>query len=147
MRINDFGPNGARETQRFRAHDGSVLAAALSAIFSQSILQPQRQALQLSLSFFVAAVGFFALMSIVYDFHDCPYPSRNYPYFTSGRLLLGMLIPFSLLMVCGINQMLKRFKDAAKFSVLTALILIMFALEVATNWPAFSNEYNWFHLP
>jgi branched-subunit amino acid transport protein len=124
-----------------------LLAAALSAIFSQGILQPQRQALQLSLSFFVAAVGFFALMSIVYDFHDCPYPSRDYPYFTSGRLLLGVLIPFSLLIVCGINQMLKRFKDAAKFSVLTALILIMFALEVATNWPAFSNEYNWFHLP
>ena len=125
----------------------ALLATAMPAIFSRNTFQPQRQALQLSLLCFVAAVGFFALMSIVYDFHDCPYPSRDYPYFTSGRLLLGALIPFSLLIVCGIDQILKRYRDPAKFSILAALILIMLALETVTNWRIFSNEYNWFHLP
>jgi len=27
------------------------------------------------------------------------------------------------------------------------MILAMLILETATNWRAFSNEYNWFHLP
>ena len=27
------------------------------------------------------------------------------------------------------------------------LISMMLAVEITTDWPVFSNEYNWFHLP
>lgn len=86
-------------------------------------------------------------MSIIYDFHNCPYPSRAHPYFTSGRLLLGALIPFLLFIVYGLDRLLARFEDVTKFITLAAIVLTMLLLETATNWPAFSSDYNWFHLP
>jgi hypothetical protein len=126
-----------------------LLASALPALSPQSsaVTSIQRHVLQLSLACFVAGLGFFGLMSIIYDFHDCPYPSRAHPYFTSGRLLLGALIPFLLLIVYGLDRLLARFEDLTKFIMLAAIVLTMLMLETATNWPAFSSDYNWFHLP
>lgn len=106
----------------------------------------QRHALLLGLVCFIAALGFFALSSIIYDFHDSYNPSREHPYFHAGRMMLGTLIPFLLLMVYALDRMLDRFGVTAKFISLAAIISVMFVAEVATNWPVFSNEYNWFHL-
>ncbi len=119
---------------------------SLLAQFSKASLQ-QRRVLQLGLACFIAALGFFALMSIIYDFHDCPYPSREHPYFTSGRLLLGALVPFFLLIVYGLDRVLDRFGKMAKFVTLAAMISAMVAAEITTDWQVFSNPYNWFHLP
>jgi hypothetical protein len=119
---------------------------ALSPRFSNEGPQ-QRYALRISLLCFLAMLGFFALLSLMYDFHNCPYPSRQYPYFTSGRLLLGALIPFLLLVVCGLDRLLRRFGNATKFATLTIIILAMLALEISTDWAVFSNDFNWFHLP
>lgn len=107
----------------------------------------QRQALRFSLGCLAAALGFFALLSIIYDFHNCPAPSRQFPYFQAGRMLLGMLIPFLLLFVYGLDRALDRFGNGMKFSTLGAIVSAMLALEIATDWRVFSNEYNWFHLP
>ncbi|HSY44297.1 MAG TPA: hypothetical protein VK811_10340, partial [Candidatus Acidoferrum sp.] len=108
---------------------------------------PQRRALQLSMVCFLAELGFLALFSIAYDYHDCPYPSRWHPFWTSGRLLLGTLIPILLLMVYGLDRLLARFGNAAKFSTLAAMILGMLVVEIATDWQVFSNPFNWYHLP
>ncbi|HEY1490538.1 MAG TPA: hypothetical protein VGF90_05815, partial [Verrucomicrobiae bacterium] len=67
-------------------------------------------------------------------------------YFTSGRLMLGALIPFLLLFVYGIDRALKKFSDAVKFFALAAMILFMLVSEIATDWPVFSSQYNWFHM-
>ncbi len=107
----------------------------------------QRQVLWFSLACFLAMLGFFALLSVIYDFHGCSNPSRAHPFFREGRLLLGVLIPFLLLFVYGLDQLLRRFRTATKFATLASMILIMFVVEIATDWPAFSNQYNWFHLP
>jgi hypothetical protein len=107
----------------------------------------QRQALRFSLGCVIAALGFFALLSIAYDFHDSPAPSRQYPFLDVGRMLLGMLIPFLLLFVYGLDRALNRFGHAAKFVTLGAIISAMLALEITTDWHVFPNEYNWFHLP
>ena len=61
--------------------------------------------------------------------------------------MLGVLIPFLTLIVYGLDRLLSRFGNTVKLAVLGAMIPGMLALEIATNWPAFSNEYNWFHLP
>jgi hypothetical protein len=125
-----------------------LLVAALPALLPRfSNINPRQcYALRLSLACFTAALGFFALISIIYDFGDCIYPSRINPYFTSGRLLLGTLIPFSLLFIFGMDRALNRLGNAAKFIALTMMASAILALEIATDWPVFSNEYNWFHL-
>jgi hypothetical protein len=125
-----------------------LIAAALPALFrSSNLTSIQRQALQLALACFLAGLGFFALMSVVYDFHDGVNPSSAHPYFTAGRLLLGALIPFLLLVVYGLNRLLGRLEQAWKFTALTVIISAMFILEIASDWPAFCSQYNWFHLP
>jgi hypothetical protein len=113
---------------------------------SKTIAAPQSQALCFGFGCFAAAVTFLGFLSIIYDFQDCFYPSSEHPYFTSGRLMLGALIPFLLLFVFGLDQLLKQFGNAVKFSVLAAIILSMLASEIATDWPVFSNPYNWFHM-
>jgi hypothetical protein len=125
-----------------------LIGAAVPAMFRRySADAAQRRALRISLACFAASLGFFAVLSVIYDFHNCPAPSRQYPYFTAGRMLLGMLIPFLMLIVYGLDRLLWRLGTVVKFAVLAAMILGMLALEITTNLPAFSNEYNWFHLP
>jgi len=106
----------------------------------------QRQALWLALSAFLAVMVFLAFLSIIYDFHDCPNPSREHPYFTSGRLLLGALVPFQLLLVFGIDRALGYFGNLTKFLVLAGMVLFMLISEITVDWPVFSSQYNWFHM-
>jgi hypothetical protein len=113
---------------------------------SKNSTTPQRQALWLSFGCFAAAVLFLGLLSIIYDFQDCFYPSRAHPYFTSGRLMLGALIPFLLLFVFGLDRALKNFGNAAKFSALALIIFFMLIVEITIDWPIFLNPYNWFHM-
>lgn len=114
--------------------------------FSQ-IAQSQRMALYLSLASITAAVAFSGFLSLIYDFHDYPGPSRAHPYFTFGRHLLGALIPFMLLFTFGINRAFDRFGNIAKFSVIAAIISFMLVVEITIDWPVFSNPFNWYHLP
>jgi hypothetical protein len=109
---------------------------------------PQRRALWFSFFACLAAVAFLGFLSIIYDFHDCICPSRERPFWTAGRLLLGALIPFSLLFVHGLDRILGRLKldDSSKFRVLGSLLIFMLVAETVTNWPVFANEYNWFHM-
>ncbi len=113
---------------------------------SKNSTAPQRQALRLGFACFAAAVAFLGFLSLIYDFQDCFYPSRAHPYFTSGRLMLGALIPFLLLFVHGLDRALKNFGNVVKFSVLAGFILFMLATEIAIDWPVFPNPYNWFHM-
>lgn len=120
-----------------------ALAFAVGGLFR---LSSQRIALRFSSACVTAMFTFFALLSVKYDFQDCFYPSREHPFFVSGRLMLGALIPFLLLFAFGLDQLLKKFGNAAKFAALTALLLFMLAAEITIDWRIFPNEYNWFHL-
>ena len=107
----------------------------------------QRQALWFGFESFIAAAGFLGFLSIIYDFQDCFYPSRAHPYFTSGRLMLGALIPFLLLFVYGLDCALNWLKARwVKPVVLIGMILFMLISEIATDRMMFSNAYNWFHM-
>jgi Predicted membrane protein (DUF2142) len=109
--------------------------------------QPPQDALWLAFGNLVASVAFLGFLSIIYDFHNCTYPSREHPYFASGRLMLGALMPFILLFIFGLDRALSPVKNnLVKPLVLLGIILFMFVSEIITNWPAFSNAYNWFHL-
>ena len=107
---------------------------------------PQRAAVGLAFSCLAAALAFFALLSVEYDFQDCFYPSREHPFFVSGRLMLGLLVPFLILFACGLDRLLKNFQGATRFFVLGALLAFMLASEITIDWSIFPNAYNWFHL-
>ena len=107
----------------------------------------RRQALFLALTGFLAGIVFLGFLSLLYDFHDCPYPSRIYPYFASGRLLSGSLIPFALLYMYGVDCLFSRFKtDWPRWLAMAAVVLICTASEIAITLPVFGSQYNWFHL-
>lgn len=114
---------------------------------SRSVTTSQRRELWFGFGIFAAAVMFLGLLSVMYDFHDCFYPSREHPYFTSGRLILGALIPFLILFLYGLDCALGWIKiRRGKWLVLAGLVLFLLISEIATDWPAFSSQYNWFHM-
>jgi hypothetical protein len=127
---------------------GGLMGVTMFVMFRRPAIMPKSQRLELGLALacIAAAVGFLAGLSVVFDFHDCFYPSRAHPYFTSGRLMLGAMIPFLLLFTCGLSYLLDKFSDIVKFAVLTGFILFMLASEVTIDWPVFASAYNWFHL-
>jgi len=93
----------------------------------------------------VTSVGFLALLSIQFDFGNCVNPSRGHPYFTSGRLLSGALIPFALLYVYGISFLLRRVSAVLPLVVLGAIVVFVTTSEVFVNRGVFASEHNWFH--
>jgi hypothetical protein len=114
---------------------------------SNAVTKPQRQALWFGFGTFAAGVAFLGFLSIIYDFHNCFYPSREHPYFTSGRLIGGALIPFLLLFIFGMDRVLAPVKRAwARPLALIAMLLFMLISEIVTDWPVFSCEYNWYHM-
>ena len=125
-----------------------ALAFTLAALLRRppQFSTPQRAAVWFSFACLVAMFAFFALLSVKYDFHDCFYPSTEKPFFVSGRLMLGMLVPFLILFACGLDRLMKNFGGFTKFFVLFALLAFMLASEISIDWNIFPNEYNWFHL-
>jgi hypothetical protein len=125
-----------------------LIGLSIGWLYSQrTTFKLQHQVLLLSAACVFSELFFFAGMSAIYDFGDCPNPSREHPYFAAGRMMLGALIPFILLIVFGLDLCLTRLQNRSKYYVLAVIMLSILALETATAWPVFFNEYNWFHLP
>ena len=125
-----------------------LIGLSIAWLYSQrKTFKLPHQVLLFSAACVFSELFFFAWMSVIYDFGDCPNPSREHPYFAAGRMMLGMLIPFLLLIVFGLDLCLARLQNRSKYYVLAMIVLMMLALETATAWPVFFNEYNWFHLP
>jgi len=126
----------------------SLVIAALVALlprFKQASGR-QRQALTLAFLNVAVAVAFLGFLSVICDFHNNFNPSREHPYFTLGRLMLGALIPFLLLYLYGLDRALNRLSLQTKFVALTLLILFMLVSEITADWAVFFSRYNWFHM-
>ena len=106
---------------------------------------PQRVALSFAILTCLATLAFFALLSIKYDFRDCFYPSRVHPFFVSGRLMLGVLVPFMVLFAAGLERLTRNFQANSKYLLLVFFLVFLAASEATTNWVVFPNVYNWFH--
>ena len=87
------------------------------------------------------------MLSIIFDFGRCLYPSRSYPYFASGRLLGGAVIPFMLLYVYGLDRALRFNRSGAvRYLALGGIGLVVTTSEVILSLPIFSSPYNFFHM-
>jgi hypothetical protein len=94
---------------------------------------------------FLAGVAFLALLSIQFDFGNCINPSREHPYFTSGRLLSGALIPFAVVYVYGVSWVCRRINTALPLIVLGLIVVFVTTSEILVNRVVFVSEHNWFH--
>jgi len=106
----------------------------------------QRQAIGSAILIFIAGIAFLGLLSIQFDFGNCINPSRAHPYFTSGRLLTGALIPFAIVYVYGVACVCGRFNPRLGMVVLGCVAVFMFASEIWVNRVVFVSEHNWFHI-
>jgi hypothetical protein len=132
------------------------IAAAVLGLRKQFALSAfQRQAIAVAILTVAAGIAFLGLLSIQFDFGSCVNPSRTHPYFTSGRLLSGAIIPFALSYVYGIFCLCRlatsRFRQtrwidtASPLVVLGAIVVFSQVSEIFINHPVFASEHNWFH--
>jgi hypothetical protein len=139
---------------RWRGADGFyalssllLLAAGIVGLRKQAGLSAfQRQAIGSAILIFLAGVAFLALLSIQFDFGNCINPSREHPYFTSGRLLSGALIPFAVVYVYAVSWIFRRISTALPLIVLGLIVVFVTASEILVNRVVFLSEHNWFHL-
>jgi hypothetical protein len=132
------------------------IAAAILGLRKQFALSTfQRQAIAVAIVTVAAGIAFLGLLSIQFDFGSCVNPSRSHPYFTSGRLLSGAIIPFALSYVYGISCLCRlatsRFRQipwihtASSLVVLAAIVMFSQTSEVLISQPVFASQHNWFH--
>jgi len=139
---------------RWRVADGFyaistlvLVAAAILGLRKRAGLTAfQRQAIGSAILIFVAGIAFLGLLSIQFDFGNCINPSRAHPYFTSGRLLTGALIPFAIVYVYGEACVCGRFSARLSVVVLSCVAVFMVASEIWVNRVVFVSEHNWFHI-
>jgi hypothetical protein len=92
-----------------------------------------------------------ALLSLLFVFGETTSPSAAYPYFVQGRLISGVLVPFALLYLRGLEEATSRLPAGwaarAGWGVLGALAALTLVSEALLTAPVFSSLYNGFHLP
>ena len=96
----------------------------------------------------ILAVAFLAAISLAYDFGDAWIPTSRDPYLTNGRLISGMVIPFFILYVRGLDRVLSLIRSQrAGILVVSGIVVLVTLSEISLTWPVFGSAYNWFHLP
>jgi hypothetical protein len=106
-----------------------------------------RTALAGSLFVVIVSVAFLAVMSMRYDFGSCDYPSVAKPYFTSGRLIAGAILPFLFLYTDGLHRILSKLRCASALLFVVGIIVVAITVsEIVLSWSVFANLHNWFHL-
>jgi hypothetical protein len=106
----------------------------------------QRRTLWFGIFAFASCAAFLMYICVAFNFNHSPVPTPQFPFLTCGRFALSALIPFMLLLATGLDEALGRTATRNKFLVLAAILACMLGTEAATNWPAFGDQHNWFHL-
>jgi hypothetical protein len=102
----------------------------------------------LHLFILVSFIMFLALLSIRYDFGNCLYPSKNLPYFTSGRLILASLVSFLIVYVKGIEYITSKFFKRIDPVVIILVIVLYSAfseITISFDRGVFTSPYNYFN--
>ena len=124
----------------------AALAIAISSLVIRRRTEPNRTATWFALLSFASLVGFLVLLSVRFDFGQCPYPSREHPYFTSGRLLNAAAIPFFLLFAYALERTASwTRREWSRWALLGTVALLVLSCQLSVNAPALFSRYNFFH--
>jgi hypothetical protein len=126
----------------------------LLVIFAGSVWrqdQPEQKVQHLSgvvsLYLVVASVMFLAAISLPFDFHDCIYPSREHPYFVSGRIICGTLLPFALIYVSALEFVLRPIRGYVHPLIpFAAICIFITGSEIWLRSDIFHSAFNFFSL-
>lgn len=99
----------------------------------------------------LASVAVLVGLSLAFAFTETSDPPVTKPYFTHGRLISGVLVPFLVLYLRGIQVAVGalpgRARSAAAWGCLAVLIGVIAVSEISVTREVFLSAYNWFHLP
>lgn len=107
----------------------------------------RRIVLALSFSVVAASVLYLVFLSTHFDFGDWFYPSKELPYFISGRLVSCVTVPFFIIYLDGANACIKPW--GGQLGVLASIVLLVLTIslsEILLALNVFESAYNWFHL-
>ncbi len=128
----------------------SSIALLLFGIVRSVMERGERHALftrLVCLSCFLTGAAVLVYLSIRFDFGNCWYPSRENPFFTSGRLISGATVAFLCLYVESLAGLLskinKRLNPLYVIGVAGTMILVC---EIVIKAPVFRSPYNFFHM-
>jgi hypothetical protein len=93
----------------------------------------------------VSFLGVLTYLSMRFDFGRCDFPSRQFPFFTSGRLISGGMVPLLVLYVLGIQTLLGR-RTALVAPAVVATAAMMIWAQAPFLRLAAESQYNWFRL-
>lgn len=98
-----------------------------------------------SLYLVMASVLFLAAISLPFDFHQCFYPSRAYPYFVSGRIISGTILPFALIYLTGLEYLWRPIRKYVHpiFPVVAICVFIL-CVEISIRSAVFHSNFNFF---
>jgi hypothetical protein len=125
-----------------------LLASLLGVIINKPKMDKHyRFALGAALFVVTLSVALLAVLSMRYDFGECFYPSRDHPYFTSGRLIAGAILPFLLLYIDGLRRIFSKLHCASHLLTTVGVIVAAVTIcEIILTLPVFASPYNLFHL-
>jgi hypothetical protein len=99
----------------------------------------------------ITSVATLAGLSLLFVYGEKTDPSLAKPYFSHGRLIAGVLVPFLWLYLRGIqvagSALPERLRRPAAWAVLGVVAAVCLVSEVALTREIFASRYNWFHLP
>jgi hypothetical protein len=93
------------------------------------------------------SAAFVFILTIAYDFEGCAYPSRELPFLTSGRLILGALVPFLILYLIGLGAILDRLKIGRyRWVALAVILAIALGSGILLTRNVFASAFNFYHM-
>ena len=102
----------------------------------------QRFADTTSIIVVLASILFLMAISIPFDFGRCFYPSRALPYFVSGRIIIGILLPFLIMYLRGLQIILERIsKKINPLHVSIGLAALIFLTETELFEPILASHF------
>lgn len=114
----------------------------------------ERAATSLHAAAFLLGIGTLAATSVLFEYAELGAPSREYPFFAGGRLILGTLVPFACLYVSGIAVLMSPLAKlrtgldgVATLAAVGLLVTTVTIVEARLHVPVFGSSYNWFALP
>jgi len=132
----------------FSIGTSALLLASLGFVLHRFVVQRRSGALMLAQISVLGAVAFIALLSLLFDFHDCLYPSGDDPFFLSGRLMLWAFLPMLLCLGYGLKRLLELVRLGR--CILPFTIAFMMAVTLQEFWlhrHVWGSLYNFLHLP
>jgi hypothetical protein len=124
-----------------------ILFLVYFTLHRKELASQQRWSGYLSLYLVTASVLFLAFVSLLFDYQECVYPSRAHPYFVSGRIIIGTLLPFLVMYLSGFEFLLRPVRKYVHPVIpLLAICAGIAYAEATLMLTVFHSHFNFFAL-